>query len=204
MNEGEGFSAFAIYNAIHLHFTSGSYDYFKYNGRTNVSKESFLRRKDKYQFHKLVRRYSLEELKEFYVANFIETEFKWIGDILGEEGESNYKKWKKRKESLSYTYQNDIDFLFDEVDSPGKLLSVQSGNYPRLLTYTMQGNICIETLCILNDIMKFFTMWNEKIDDDIIWPSWKRKCQKYLPFIKYDKVKFKNILKEKIDEKTTN
>ena len=120
------------------------------------------------------------------------------------QGESNYRKWKKRRESLTYIYQNDLDLLFDEVDSPGDILSVKSGVYPVLLTQTMQGNISIETLVILNDILKFFPMWTKKISDDIIWPNWKRKCEKYTPFIDYDSKKFKKLLKEKIDEKTTN
>jgi hypothetical protein len=41
-------------------------------------------------------------------------------------------------------------------------------------------------------------MWDKKISEDIIWPSWKLKCEKYTPFVTYDKVKFKNILKEAI------
>ena len=44
MNEGTGFAAFALYNALKLHFTSKSYDYFKYNGKTNVTKTTFTER----------------------------------------------------------------------------------------------------------------------------------------------------------------
>ena len=62
MTENTGFAAFALYNALKLHFTSESYDYFKYNGKTNVSPQSFMTRKDKYQFYKLSRKYNPEEL----------------------------------------------------------------------------------------------------------------------------------------------
>jgi hypothetical protein len=77
-------------------------------------------------------------------------------------------------------------------------MKVRSGEYPDLLVGAMQNSISIETLVILNDMMNFFSMWDKKISDDIIWPSWKLKCEKYAPFITYDKVKFKNILKEAI------
>ena len=90
--EGEGFAAYAIYNSLHLHFTSKSYDYFKYNGKTNVSKDTFLKRKDKYKFHKFARKYSLDELRDFFVANFIEGNVNWVGELDSEEGETNYKK----------------------------------------------------------------------------------------------------------------
>jgi hypothetical protein len=200
IEEGTGFAAYAIYNAIHLHFSSKSYDYFKYSGKTNVSKDTFQKRKDKYFFHKLSRKYSLEELKDFYVANFIECDFKWIGDINGEIGEKNYLKWKKRRESLSYVFQDNIDFLLDQVDNPGELLVVKSGNYPKLLLSTMQGSIEVETLCILNDLMNFLPMWTKKITDDIIWPEWKRKVEKYTPFIDYNKTKYKLLLTQKIKD----
>jgi hypothetical protein len=64
----------------------------------------------------------------------------------------------------------------------------------------MEERISIETLVILNDIMNFFPMWSKKIDDDIIWPSYRRRCIKYAPFIDYDKKKLKGILVEKMKE----
>lgn len=200
LEEGTGYSAYCLYNSLHLHFTSKTYCYFKYQGRTNVSKDSFLKRKDKYYFYKLSRKYSLEELVNFYVANFVDGGIKWVGDITGEEGEENYRKWKKRKESLTYTFQNDVDFLLDQVKKPDELLVVKSGNYPKLLEVTMRGEVEVETTCILNALMNFIPMWSKKITDDIIWPDWRMKLEKYTPFIDYDKSKLGKILKQKISE----
>ena len=53
-----GYEAFGIYQALKLHFTTDSYDFFKYNGKTNVSVNAFENRKDKYHFYKLSRKYS--------------------------------------------------------------------------------------------------------------------------------------------------
>jgi hypothetical protein len=195
-DENTGFAAFALYNALHLHFTSNSYDYFKYNGKTNVSKDSFSRRKDKFHFYKLSRRYSLDQLREFYVANWIDSDFTWVGNVSGAEGEEVYKKWQKRNQSLTYNFEQDIIHLFETEN----WLKVKSGQYPYLLEESMRNNINVETLCILNDIMGFFPMWMEKISDNLIWPVYKLKCERYTPFIKYDKEKFKTILKERIKE----
>ena len=195
--ERSGYSAFALYNSLKLHFSSPSYDYFKYHGKTNISEKSFMVRKDKYSFYKLSRKYNLHELQRFYIANILETDIKWIGDIMGPEGEENYKKWQKRNESLTYRFEQDIIFLFE---SSGNFLYVDNGNYPYLLTTMMQGDIMIETVAILNDMMGFFPMWQKKIQDDIIWPNWKLKLEKYTPFIHYDKVKYKNIVKERMKE----
>jgi hypothetical protein len=198
MNEGTGFAAFALYNALKLHFTSSSYDYFKYHGKTNVSKDTFMRRKDKYSFYKLSRKYSLDELRNFFVANFVYGDSTWVGEMTGPNGEDVYKKWQKISQSLTYNFESDIVRILEQANSPDELMKVRPGGYPTLLVGAMQNSISIETLVILNDMMNFFSMWDKKISDDIIWPSWKLKCEKYAPFITYDKVKFKNILKEAI------
>lgn len=200
MTENTGFAAFALYNALKLHFTSDSYDYLKYNGKTNVTANSFSTRKDKYSFYKLSRKYNIDELKNYYIANFLEHNDKWVGDMTGPTGEENYKKWQKRIHSLTYTFENDIVELLDEVKTPEELLVVKSGEYPKLLVETMRENIGLETLIILDDIMNFFPMWEKKIDDDIIWPNYKRTCEKYKPFLIYDKAKYIEILKRRLKE----
>jgi hypothetical protein len=199
MNDGTGFAAFALYNALKTHFTSSSYDYFKYHGKTNVSKDTFMKRKDKYQFYKLSRKYSLVELKDFFVANFIYGSSTWVGEMTGPDGEDVYKKWQKTTQSLTYIFNDDILSLIGD-ESPDKMLKVSDGQYPVLMNQVMSGSIKVETLVILNDIMNFFPMWNKKISDDIIWPNFRLKCEKYTPFVIYDKVKFKNILREAISE----
>lgn len=198
--EGSGFSAFAIFNGIKLHFTSDSYDFFRYNGKSNVTKQNFANRKDKYSFYKLSRKYRNEELVNFYVANFLVKDISWIGDITGVEGEENYKQWQKRNQSLNYRFKEDIMYLVDKVSTSSDMIKVKDGQYPLLLNETMRGVVAIETLSILNHMMGFFEMWNKKISDTIIWPSWKRKCEKYAPFIRYDETKYKETFKEAIKQ----
>ena len=196
MNENTGFAAFAMFHALKLHFT-GSYDYVKYNGKTNVSKQYFSMRKDKFTFYRLSRKYSLDELRNYYISNFIVQEVNWVGDITGPDNEENYKKWQKRIQSLTYQFESDIIHV---LDNHNDIFKVESGNYPKLLVETMHGKVAIETLVILNDLLNFFPMWEKKISDDIVWPELKTKCEKYKPFLFYDKNKMKNILQEKIKD----
>jgi hypothetical protein len=141
--EGSGFSAFAIFNAIKLHFTSSSYDFFRYNGKSNVTKQNFANRKDKYSFYKLSRKYRNEDLVNFYVANFLVKDITWIGDITGAEGEENYKMWQKRNQSLNYRFKEDIMYLVDKVSVSSDMIKVKDGQYPLLLNETMQGAVSI-------------------------------------------------------------
>ena len=199
MTENTGFAAYALWNALKLHFTSDSYDAIKYSYKTNVSKQSFTVRKDKYQFYKLSRKYELEELKNFYIANFIQGNADWVGDLI-QNGDDNYTKWKKTQESLTYTFENDVTYLFDTY-APGEMFKIV-GNYPNLLKELMQGKIHIETLLYMNMIMGFLPNWKKQIQEDIVWPEWELKLTKYQPFIfdQYKIQKFEDILREKIRE----
>jgi hypothetical protein len=200
MTENTGFEAYKLYSSLKLHFTSTSYDFFKYNGKTNVSADTFMKRKDKYHFYRLSRKYTLEELRDFYVSNFIVDSNSWVGNILGPEGEENYRKWQKRIQSLTYNFEQDIIKLLDSCVAPEDMLKVNHNQFPMLLTEVMRGSTSLETVIILNDIMNFFPMWKKKIDDDIVWPNWALRCEKYAPFVFFDKPKFKNLLKELIIE----
>lgn len=200
MNETTGFEAFALYNALKLHFTSSSYDFFKYHGKTNVSKDTFMKRKDKYSFYRLARKYDMDELRNYLVANFVYGTSTWVGEMCGPDGEDIYKKWQKTNQSLTYKFESDILHILESIETPDEMLKVTPGKHPKLLSETMSGTTTIETMVILNNIMNFFPMWNKKIDDDIIWPNFRLKCEKYAPFVTFDKVKFKSILKEQIEE----
>jgi hypothetical protein len=195
MSENSGLAVYMMYNALRLHFTTDSYDYFKYNGKTNTTKESFLTHKNKYAFYRLSRKHTLEDARDFFVANFLESDTKWVGELLTEEAEEVYTDWKKRNQSLFYQFESDTQYLLDNYDAHDIIKPVD-GSFPVLLMQIMRKKVTLETLVIMNNLMNFLPMWEKKIDDDIVWPMWQRKIKKYAPFVVYDKMKYKNKLKE--------
>jgi hypothetical protein len=192
-----GYEAFSLYNSLKLHFSSGSYDYFKYNGKSNISIEAFENRKDKYHFYKLSRQNEKEDYIEFLVSNFLIKENLWAGDLLQEEAVIAYKQRMATIQSLGYKFQNDCQKLKDSVSSPNELL-ITDGDYPKLLIMTLQKDIHLETLVIMNSIMNFLPMWDKKITDTIRYPEFSRKVKKYAPFLQFDKEKFKNIIMKEL------
>jgi len=199
MNDVTAYETFCLWHGLHLHFTT-NYDWIKYNGKVNVTKDSFMNRKEKYIFYQLSRKYNMEELKGFFISNLVENPNIWAGNLKGDDPVNIYKKWNRTQQRLTYEFEQDIIRILEQADNPDELVTVPSGGYPALLQGAMQNSISIETLVILDDIMNFFPMWNKKISDDIIWPTYQRKCLRYKPFIQYDKEKFKTILKESIKE----
>ncbi len=195
-----GYETFSLYQALKLHFTSDSYDFFKYNGKTSVSVSAFENRKDKYHFYKLSRKYSdREDMTNFIVANMVEDEKAWVGFLLQEEAEVNFRKHQKVLQSFSYIFENECRTLFEGLDNPNNIL-VTDGVYPVLLTKVLRSEISLETFCTLNNILNFLPVWTKKIDDTIRWPEFRKKCIKYASFLPQDNVKYKLILKKVLNE----
>jgi hypothetical protein len=200
-----GYEAYSLFNSLKLHFSTDSYDFFKYGGKSKVSVDAFENRKDKYFFYKLSRRLQdKDELTNFLVANFLHDENCWVGNLLDEVSEIRYRERQKVLQSISYSFQNDCEKIFDHVENPNDVLQSEDGDYPKLLTSTLQKVTEIETLCIMNSLMNFLPQWDKRIADTIRWPQYKRKIIKYTPFIKFDNDKCKQILKRVIHEKVEN
>jgi hypothetical protein len=197
-----GYETFGLYQAIKLHFTTDNYDFHKYGGKSKISVDAFENRKDKFYFYKLSRRLSTkDELIAFLVANFVNDDNCWVGNLLEETSDNVYRDRQKVIQSLSYTFENDCENIFDEVMNPNEVIKVVNGDYPILLTMALRKDIQIESLCILNKILQFFPNWTNNISDTIRWPQYRRKILKYSPFISFDENKCRTILKKVIHEK---
>ena len=196
-----GYETFGLYQALKLHFTQESYDFFKYNGKTNVSVTTFENRKDKYHFYKLSRRLAQkDDMVDFIVANLVEDEKTWVGSLLMQESEVNYRKHQKIIQSMSYTFENDCKLIFSDcILNPNEVL-MTDGDYPVLLKKGLQKSVNIESVCLLNNMLGFVPMWSKKIADTIHWPNYRMKLLKYSAFIPKDDVKYKLILKKVLNE----
>jgi len=188
------FESYKLYNALKLHFETDGYDAIKYHFKTSVKPTSFFKRKDKFFFAKLAKTYE-SELKEFYIANF-KNDVKYVGDMLNEGGERYYRDHKKIMESLTYQFQTDINKLNDMDVSFDSLLEAEENNHPLIIKLWMQDEILLETIVILDSILGFVERENKKITDTIIWPDIYRKIMKYKPFVKFDRNKCLNLLKD--------
>jgi len=187
------FEAYRTYLALKNHFNQKGYDYFRYNGKVNVSQSSFETRKDKYLFHKLSKH---KDPERYLVANFINRDVNWLGDLLDETADNTYNDWVKRQQSLSYNFQQDLNKL--DTDFQTNLI-VKDGQHPYLLKLYRQGIVSIETMVILNSLVNFFPYWNREITDTILWPELCTKMEKYKPFVEFDFEKCKKILNSTFD-----
>jgi hypothetical protein len=185
-----GFEAYKMYLGIKSHFDPPkNYSYIKYSGKVNANPITFEKRKDRYYFEKLSKK---DDLLNFLLANFLEGDI-WVRDLFDADSENRYVQWQRRKQSLTYNFEKELTGISTEFKS---YFIVENGQHPKLLKEFRQGNISIETLTILNDLMNFFPYWDKKITDTILWPKTRDRCLKYSEFINYDKSKMKKIVKD--------
>lgn len=183
---------YKLFLAIKNHFNTTSYDFFKYNGKINATKESYEKRPDRFHFSRLSKKHpSREDQIDYIVSNIIESK-DWIGDFT----EETYFEYIKRKQALSHYFGNDLDNLFSK--GAKEAFAISPGNYPPIVLKYIQREITLETLIILDDFTEFSKKMNESFGtNDIIWSKIEKRIRKYRPFLTYDKQKMKKILKDK-------
>lgn len=199
MKHFTGYGAYLLFLALRTHFTNAKYDFFQMHGKLRATKESYLKRNDKSFFDKLARDYSCEELRDFYVANFLEDKH-YVTELLDDAAERNYREYQRRRQSLTYIFTSELEGLFDSgLTRPFKL---NDGEYPDIVNLYLRHVLSPETLVIINDFIPFEEKFSKYLSDDILWSKVSLKLKKYKPFVRYDKEKVKSILKEKFDENT--
>jgi hypothetical protein len=193
------FDTYALYLALKNHFTQDRYDFFKYHGKTNATKETFIGRRDRMQFQRLSRRCNDQHMQDYIVSNLLKGKT-WVGELLDDDAEDIFKEYIKKKQSLAYTFTNDLDKAFSLVP-PSELFRPKRSTYPPILEMELNGIVSIETFVLLDYYLSFSKKFDETLgDDDVIWSKVRMLSKKFYPFMEYDRDKMKGILKEKINE----
>tara|TARA_Y100001954_G_scaffold128056_1_gene137238 strand:+ start:1209 stop:1820 length:612 start_codon:yes stop_codon:yes gene_type:complete len=192
------FDCYKSYLGLKNHFTKEKYDYHRYGGKSRASLESFYKRKDRYFFEKLSRQKDDTEVIEFFVSNFVtcdDPQSLWIGEIV-RNGEQNYTDWKRRLQSLTYTFKSEIENVFTNRDFDG-MFKIEGKRHPPVVKEHLAKNLSLESMVILNKIIGFKKDFDIILDDPV-WKFLSMRIDKYNSFIHIDVFKFKSILKEVI------
>ena len=192
------FDVYKSYLGLKNHFTKEKYDYHRYGGKSRASLESFYKRKDRFFFEKLSRQKDDSEVIEFFVSNFVscdDPQSLWIGEIV-RHGEQNYTDWKRRLQSLTYTFKSEIETVFTNRDFDG-MFKIEGKRHPPVVKEHLAKNLSLESMVILNKIIGFKKDFDIVLDDPV-WKFLSMRIDKYDSFIHIDVFKFKSILKEVI------
>ena len=189
------FDAYRCYLSLKNHFTKDHYDYHKYRGKTRATVQAFYKRKDRFWFEKFARSKIDKDVEECFVSNFIystDPATMWIGEMI-KEGEGRYTEWKKKVQSLSYIFKEEVENVFEEqkVDDA---FNCSKGHPPILKSY-LGGGTSLESMVIYDIIFGYRKDFDKRLNDPV-WETVSRKIKKYKPFLNINVPRYKKILKE--------
>ena len=189
----EPIDVYLMYCAMKAHFSKNDYDFFTYKGKSRVPRNSFYKRKDRGFFVKLSRKYSEEDLKNYLVANFIIDRRGYIANFSNE----NYELWKEKRNNFYNMFTDEIRPL---VKNFNPLFEVKNSEHPILLKEYLGKRLSLETLIILDDLVKFSNTWDNRMAEDYIWFDLKKLMNNYKRFLTINKNQYRIQLLKLIEE----
>jgi hypothetical protein len=195
-----GYDVYKIYLGVKLHFTTDTYDYYKYGGKVNATLDSFTKRKDRYFFHKLSTKYGKDDILDFFVSNFLADSKGWIGSLLQNNGRDVYLDYKKRKESFTYHFRSDCvsisnDFRSRNINFDTGFRS-PNGQHPRFLQLLLQKKVSYQTAVVFEHFLSYVQNFNMEIKEKIVWPEIALKVTRVKPFVNFNATECKLIMKD--------
>ena len=186
----EAVEVYQMYCALKAHFGMGDYDFVKYNGKSSATKSSFWKRNDRHFFVRTSRKYKDKDtIKDYLLSNFIKNQKGWLGDF----SDDNYMEWKKRMQSLTYTFKEEMTPLVEDIEL-NNIFEIPESSHPILLKEYLGNRISIEAMIILDDLVQYTKNWDKKLSDDVIWPSVNKMIKNYKKFLTFDRNRCKMIL----------
>ena len=199
MSHFTGYGAYVVFVTIRTHFESPTFDFFKHH-KVRATRQTYEGRSDRWLFDTVAREYRDKELRDFFIANRLQDR-KYVTELLEDEAVQNYNDYMRRKQALTYVFSNELDRVFRYGIT--KPFALKEGEYPYIISLYLRRVISPETMVILSDHLPFFEKFDKYLGkNDVIWSKVSLKISKYKPFLRYDREKFKRILKEKVDENT--
>ena len=180
--------AYETFLAVRTHFTSSSYDFFKYNGKIPVKKP--LSDSQSYIFKKLMNRYTPEQYIDFLVCNISENPKLWFPELMEYDCHERYTEFAKKYESLSYVFEQECTSLFEEFDVVEQdvhqrfnaLFDTQK-DLPDLLRGYIMEIISIDTIIFMEKLFNFLPQWKKSIGNTIIFEEFYTKISNYSSFV---------------------
>ncbi len=176
-----------IFQSLSLHFKS-NYDYIKYNGHL----KNITCRENEFWFISLSKRLMTEEnVKEFFIANFVNTFVKDNKIETFGKSFSNKENFVIRDLWLKRVKNGAIEVNFENVLNKidiKKDLKVEKDSYPEIYSKYLDGTVSLEFMVCIDLVSpKIYDYWLKNINDPVLFPTFVKFVKKYKPFLEIDK-----------------
>lgn len=189
----EAIDTYLMYCALKAHFAKSDYDYHKYGGKTKIKRESFYKRKDRYFFVKISKKYNDKEVQDYFVSNFIKDKKGYIANFSAE----NYDSWKLKRQGFFDMF---ISEMSPYIKNFQPLFKIDKGQHPKLMKEYLGSRLSLETMIILDELVEYTNNWDKQMSDDIVWKELKELMQNYKGFLTIDAKRYRIKLLKLIEE----
>ena len=189
----EPIDVYLMYCAMKAHFSRKDYDFLTYKGKSRVPRDSFFKRKDRVFFVKLSKKYSEEDLKNYFVANFIIEKQGYIANFNDE----NYEQWKEKRNNFYDIFTEEIRPFVKDFNP---IFKVKNSEHPFLLKEYLGKRVSLETLVILDELIGFSKNWDRNLAEDYMWYDINKLMKNYKRFLTIDKKQYRIQLLKLIEE----
>ena len=189
----EPIDVYLMYCAMKAHFSRKDYDFLTYKGKSRVPRDSFFKRKDRIFFVKLSKKYSEEDLKNYFVANFIVEKQGYIANFNDE----NYEQWKEKRNNFYDIFTEEIRPFVKDFNP---IFKVKNSEHPFLLKEYLGKRVSLETLVILDELIGFSKNWDRNLAEDYMWYDINKLMKNYKRFLTIDKKQYRIQLLKLIEE----
>ena len=190
----EHIDGYMMYCAMKAHFGKGNYDFIDYKGKTKITRNSFYKRKDRYFFVKLSRKYDTEEeVKNYFISNFIKDKKGYIANFNDE----NYESWKLKRQGFFSMFLVEMKPLVDAFEN---LFAVENKQPPKLMKEFLGGRVSLETIIVLNELVDYEQSLKKELMDDIVWQDLNKLMTNYKRFLTIDVKRYRIQLLKLIEE----
>lgn len=171
-----GYECFKLYMPLKLHFTTDNFNVFVNSRVKNTNLEYYNKRKDKKSFESISKLFANpRECVRYYVSNFVYSNDNFLYDR--EEGNRFYNEWNKTRQSLTYTFKNDMEKIYTKYK--------ESNDVYDIFKLFINSEIRAESLIILNKYNGIFDAWNST-EFLLVWGDNLRRLKKSVKFVKPD------------------
>lgn len=197
-----GYEVWQNYISVKTHFTNETYDATKYR-KPSGKVSTYNKRNDKSFFEYISKRFQDNEIKPFFISQFVETDT-YIIDLVDDLDDcvKTFHSWKKRMSQLFYVVEKDCrnvkNFMDEKEIQFNDMFKANENKYPIIMRLMMEKFISLETYIILE---KVFTLSKEydKVygSNDYIYDDYSLKIRKYSYYFRtVDTSKYKSLLRE--------
>jgi hypothetical protein len=191
------YESFRMYQALKLHFDPDSdYNAVRYNFKTMVTPKAFIKRKDRFKYNYAIKHHT-NNVKEFYAYNFLEG-INWVGDMTS----INYDKHNKVRESLLYTFKEDM-FRLSEIDASLDVWlrceddgpQSKYGKKIRIPPILKETSPALESIVILNKLTGFVEASEKEYKDFNVYRTLAHRVKRYSDLMPIPNInKYKDVV----------